>query len=106
MEEEIDPYERQLLAVFRSCDAKGNGVLDENGFNQLCDALQLEETHRNLLTTRLCFDNKCHVEFSQFRDALLAVLASLKSPTSDCDEQTSFFEDTGTCFSFFFIIHS
>lgn len=102
MEEEIDPYERQLLAVFKSCDGSGCGVLDEDGFHQLCDALQLEEIHRNLLTTRLCFDNKCHVEFPQFRDALLAVLASLKSPTSDCDDQTSFCEEIGKYFIVFF----
>ncbi len=85
MEDEIDPYEKQLLAVFKSCDSKGNGVLDKSSFIKLCDTLQLEEGHRTLITTRLCDNGNCNVVFSQFRDALLAVLASLKSPTDEFD---------------------
>ena len=89
MEDEIDPYERQLLSVFKSCDCDGNGVLDQTGFSKLCDVLQLEENHRNQLTTRLCDDGNFNVAFPQFRDALLAVLAALKSPEEASDRSTS-----------------
>lgn len=98
MEEEIDPYERQLLAVFKSCDFDGNGVLDRTGFSKLCDALQLEENHRSQLTTQLCKDGRLSVVFPQFRDALLAVLAALKSPTEEFPEhdQSTSFQISGT----------
>lgn len=95
MEEEIDPYERQLLAVFKSCDNDGNGVLDRAGFSKLCDALQLEENHRSQLTTRLCNNGKCDVVFPEFRDALLTVLASLKSPTEEFSDQSTSFDISG-----------
>lgn len=89
MEEEIDPYERQLLAVFKSCDNDGKGVLDRNGFGKLCDALQLEESHRGLLAKRLCSNGKCNIAFAQFREALLAVLASLKPTNEDFSNQNA-----------------
>lgn len=103
MEEEIDPYERQLLAVFKSCDRDGSGILDLNGFGQLCDALQLEENHRSQLVKRLCTNGKCSVAFSQFRDALLAVLASLRSTNEELNNQNaSNYELTGLCLFFFY----
>lgn len=83
MEEEIDPYERQLLAVFKSCDNNGNGVLDQIGFTKLCDTLQLEDAHRSQLSSQLCLNGKCDIAFNHFRDALLTVLASLKSPSEE-----------------------
>ena len=121
MEEEIDPYERQLLAVFKSCDLDGNGVLDQAGFSNLCDALQLDPNRRwyshhtdafalirinyrlrfsqnfSQLTASLCEDGKCEVVFSQFRDALLAVLAALKSPSEEfpTSEQLTSFDISG-----------
>ncbi|XP_065209519.1 ninein homolog [Planococcus citri] len=83
MEEEIDPYEGQLLAVFKSCDNTGNGVLDQNGFIKLCDTLQLEDAHRSQLSSQLCINGKCNIAFNQFRDALLTILSALKSPSDE-----------------------
>lgn len=96
MGDEDDPYERQLLAVFESCDNSGNGVLDTNSLGALCDTLQLEENQRSLLISRLCDNGKCNVKFPQFRDALLAVLASLKSSLDDFNKDVSNYENTGS----------
>ena len=89
MEKETDPYERQLLAVFKSCDDEGNGVLDQAGFEKLCDALQLEENHRSQLISLLCNDEDCNVAFLPFRDALLTLLAGVKSSTELCPDEAN-----------------
>lgn len=96
MEDDIDPYERQLLAVFKSCDTSGTGILDKNSFAKLCDILQLGDNHRSLLTNRLCSDAKCSIEFLHFREALVAVLASLKANADDSENKdSSCFEISG-----------
>lgn len=98
MEEDIDPYEEQLLAVFKSCDTSDDGVLDQNGFAKLCDTLQLEDIHRSQLTGRLYINGKCSIVFNQFRDALLAVLAACKSSNEEYPLSNDLsFESPGMC---------
>lgn len=83
---DIDPYEEQLLSVFRNCDKNNTGILDNDGFDQLCDALQLEQNHRNLLVASLCENAHYQITFAQFRDALLKLLASFKIDKDDDDD--------------------
>jgi hypothetical protein len=76
----LDPYEQQLFAVFESCcEPDGAHVLDAKGLAALCDKLQLEEQTpqllEKLLGARGGVSSPRKITFSQFRDALLALLA-------------------------------
>lgn len=78
-----DPYERQLLAVFESCDVKGTGRLDCDGLTKLCDQLHLEDGRNQLMDCLLPA-----FTFHQFRDALLALLGASRRH-SDADREPS-----------------
>lgn len=79
-----DPYERQLLAVFESCDVKGTGRLDCDGLTKLCDQLHLEDGRNQLMDCLLPA-----FTFHQFRDALLALLGASRRHSDDADREPS-----------------
>lgn len=74
MEGGNDPYEKQLLDVFESCDFEGSGRLDSSGLTQLCDKLQLEEQGVKLIDCLLANNSQRRVSFTEFREALLSLL--------------------------------
>ncbi|XP_071454569.1 ninein-like protein isoform X2 [Hetaerina americana] len=69
-----DPYEKQLLDVFESCDIDGSGRLDSGGLAQLCDKLQLEEQGVKLIDCLLANNAQRRVTFVEFREGLLSLL--------------------------------
>lgn len=72
-----DPYERQLLEVFKSCDCDGKGFLNNEGLSKLCDLLHLEEGREELMACLLPNGSSSSdqlISFVKFRDALLALL--------------------------------
>lgn len=72
-----DPYERQLLEVFRSCDCDGKGLLDNEGLSKLCELLHLEEARDELMACLLPNGSNSAgqlISFVKFRDALLTLL--------------------------------
>ncbi|XP_039284026.1 blastoderm-specific protein 25D-like [Nilaparvata lugens] len=69
-----DPYEEQLLEMFRSCDSWNHGYLDRCGLELLCTKLHLEEARPQLIECLL--NSKQTVTFVEFRDALLTLLGS------------------------------
>ncbi|XP_046389022.1 ninein-like isoform X2 [Ischnura elegans] len=69
-----DPYEKQLLDVFESCDIDGSGRLDCGGLAQLCDKLQLEEQGVKLIDCLLANNAQRRVTFVEFREGLLSLL--------------------------------
>ena len=80
MEPPRDPYERQLLEVFRSCDCDGKGLLDREGLSKLCELLHLEEGKDELMACLLPNGSNSSVpsiSFSKFRDALLNLLGGI-----------------------------
>jgi hypothetical protein len=73
---EVNPYEKQLLAVFESCDQDQSGSLDGHGLEQLCEKLQLEEQGFELIKCLIgTRTSKRRVTFSEFKDGLLTLLA-------------------------------
>jgi len=77
----LDPYEQQLFAVFESCcESEGAHALDSKGLTSLCEKLQLEEQTpqllEKLLGAKTPTSSPRKITFPQFRDALLALLAS------------------------------
>lgn len=82
-----DPYEQQLLAVFESCDIAGTGCLDSEGLTILCQKLHLEEGHDHLKGCLLRSGGKTVFTFSEFRDALLALLGAGRRQTEDIEEE-------------------
>lgn len=81
----VDPYERQLLAVFESCDRGGTGRLDGEGLVTLCQKLHLEEGQDHLMGCLLGSGpgDKAAFTFSEFRDALLALLGAGRIQSED-----------------------
>lgn len=72
-----DPYERQLLEVFKSCDYDGKGLLDSEGLSKLCELLHLEDGKDELMACLLPHGPSSSVpsvSFAKFRDALLKLL--------------------------------
>lgn len=72
-----DPYERQLLEVFKSCDYDGKGLLDNEGLSKLCELLHLEDGKEELMACLLPHGPSSSVpsvSFAKFRDALLKLL--------------------------------
>nr|CAD7586372.1 unnamed protein product [Timema genevievae] len=68
--QELDPYEKQLLAEFESCDQEQKGCLNWDGLEQLCEKLQLEEQGLELMeyllgTTGRASDKR--VTFTEFQ---------------------------------------
>lgn len=76
MEEECnDPYEQQLLAVFKSCLVDGDNELDEEGLLDLCAKLQLDDVSKNSIVRLLKRKSvRKSVCFNEFRDGFLALL--------------------------------
>nr|CAD7568032.1 unnamed protein product [Timema californicum] len=75
--QELDPYEKQLLAEFESCDQEQRGCLNWDGLEQLCEKLQLEEQGLELMEYLLGTtgrDSDKRVTFTEFRDGLLELL--------------------------------
>nr|CAD7392472.1 unnamed protein product [Timema cristinae] len=75
--QELDPYEKQLLAEFESCDQEQRGSLNWDGLEQLCEKLQLEEQGLELMEYLLGTtgrDSDKRVTFTEFRDGLLELL--------------------------------
>lgn len=75
----LDPYEQQLLKVFDSYDHDNCGSLDREGLTQLCHTLQLEEQGAELVKCLLKDPKRNRATFSEFRDALLALLGNMQS---------------------------
>lgn len=82
----VDPYEQQLLKVFHSHDKNCCGSLDREGLTELCKTLQLEDQTTNLLTT-LIKDKQSRVTFTEFRDALLALLDEMQNSKFSKNEE-------------------
>ncbi|XP_046733917.1 blastoderm-specific protein 25D isoform X2 [Diprion similis] len=83
-----DPYEQQLLAVFESCQTKGQIGLDENGLRSLCEKLQLEEQGKELISCLLeQTDTDKSVSFYEFRDGLLALLGNAQDRISSYSDR-------------------
>ncbi|XP_063240819.1 ninein-like protein isoform X6 [Bacillus rossius redtenbacheri] len=76
-EQELDPYEKQLLVEFESCDEAREGSLDLSGLQQLCDKLQLDDHGQELMAyivgCQFTEPNK-RITFQEFRAGLLAFL--------------------------------
>ncbi|XP_072388356.1 uncharacterized protein Nin [Diabrotica undecimpunctata] len=77
----LDPYEQQLLKVFNSHDRDNCGSLDREGLTQLCQTLQLDE-HGLDLVKCLLKDKRTRVNFTDFKDALLALLGNMQNNKS------------------------
>ncbi|XP_014251908.1 blastoderm-specific protein 25D isoform X3 [Cimex lectularius] len=75
-----DPYERQLLEVFKSCDCDGKGLLDNDGLSKLCELLHLEDGREELMSYLLPngIPSAPSVTFNKFRDALLTLLGGVR----------------------------
>lgn len=84
-----DPYEQQLLAVFESCDRAGTGRLDSEGLAILCQKLHLQEGHDQLkgCLLRSGSGTKAVFTFTEFRDALLALLGAGWRQTEDIEDE-------------------
>ncbi|XP_057668880.1 ninein [Diorhabda carinulata] len=81
----LDPYEQQLLKVFNSHDRDNCGSLDKDGLIQLCQTLQLDEHGLDLVNCLL--KDKCsRVNFTDFKDALLALLGNIQNNKSSVNE--------------------
>nr|XP_023020787.1 ninein [Leptinotarsa decemlineata] len=83
----LDPYEQQLLKVFDSHDKENCGSLDREGLVQLCQTLQLEEQGIELVKCLLKNRNS-RATFSEFKDALLALLGNMQSSKNSKNEET------------------
>ncbi|KAK9508087.1 hypothetical protein O3M35_007825 [Rhynocoris fuscipes] len=80
-----DPYERQLLEVFKSCDRDGKGLLNNEGLSRLCELLHLEDGREELISCLLPNGSNSSVpsvSFTKFRDALLALLGGVSKNKS------------------------
>ncbi|XP_073989455.1 blastoderm-specific gene 25D isoform X3 [Rhodnius prolixus] len=80
-----DPYERQLLEVFKSCDCDGKGLLNNDGLSRLCELLHLEDGREELISCLLPNGSNSSVptiSFIKFRDALLALLGGVAKNNS------------------------
>lgn len=85
-----DPYEQQLLAVFKSCQIDGESGLDESGLHLLCDKLQLEEPGQKLISCLLeSTPSRKSVSFYEFRDGLLALLGESQDDMSNYSDRES-----------------
>ncbi|XP_046466245.1 ninein homolog isoform X1 [Neodiprion pinetum] len=83
-----DPYEQQLLAVFESCQTKGQTRLNENGLRLLCEKLQLEEQGKELISCLLeQTETDKSVSFYEFRDGLLALLGNAQDGISSYSDR-------------------
>ena len=71
-EEPSDPYEQQLLAVYKSCLTIGKKELNHAGLTALCRKLELEDAHKKVVMELL--ENKNTVSFYEFRDGFLNLL--------------------------------
>ncbi|KAK2493216.1 hypothetical protein MC885_005772 [Smutsia gigantea] len=74
-EEEGDCYVSQLKEVYSSCDTTGTGFLDREELTQLCLKLHLETQLPDLVQTLLGNDCFARVNFEEFKEGLVAVLA-------------------------------
>ncbi|CAG9815388.1 unnamed protein product [Phaedon cochleariae] len=74
----LDPYEQQLLKVFNSHDKDSCGSLDMECLTRLCQTLQLEEQGVELVKC-LMNDNHSRITFTEFKNALLALLGNMES---------------------------
>ncbi|KAJ8964526.1 hypothetical protein NQ314_004821 [Rhamnusium bicolor] len=74
----LDPYEQQLLKVFDSHDRESCGSLDRDSLTQLCQTLQLEEQGAELIKC-LLKDKQARATFTEFKDALLALLGNMQN---------------------------
>ncbi|XP_050504267.1 ninein [Diabrotica virgifera virgifera] len=81
----LDPYEQQLLKVFNSHDRENCGSLDREGLTQLCQTLQLDE-HGLDLVKCLLKDKRSRVNFTDFKDALLALLGNMQNNKSSVND--------------------
>ncbi|KAI4462142.1 ninein [Holotrichia oblita] len=75
----LDPYEQQLLKVFDSYDYDNKGSLDRDGLTQLCQNLQLEERGNELIKCLLSDSKHNRATFTEFKDALLALLGNIQN---------------------------
>lgn len=82
----LDPYEQQLLKVFDSHDRDNCGSLDREGLTQLCQTLQLEEQGTELIKC-LLKDKHSRATFTEFRDALLALLGNMQNNKNAKNEE-------------------
>ncbi|KAJ8968543.1 hypothetical protein NQ317_002625 [Molorchus minor] len=82
----LDPYEQQLLKVFDSHDTDSCGSLDKEGLTQLCQTLQLEEQGTELIRC-LLKDKYSRATFTEFKDALLALLGNMQNNRNTRNEE-------------------
>lgn len=80
-EQNNDPYEQQLYAVFQSCLIKGETELREDNWLSLCHKLHLAEQSEEL---KSCIQQhgqeKQSISFQEFRTALLTLLGKTQNP--------------------------
>lgn len=81
----LDPYEQQLLKVFDSHDRENCGSLDREGLTQLCQTLQLEEQGTELVKC-LLKNKHSRATFTEFKDALLALLGNMQNSKNNKNE--------------------
>ncbi|XP_058793217.1 blastoderm-specific protein 25D [Phymastichus coffea] len=92
-EEPTDPYEQQLLAVFKSCLAEGRSQLDKNGLLVLCKKLELDVNHRDAILELLNIDTtQKFISFYEFRNKFLQLLGKYQegpdSPEMDINGES------------------
>ena len=89
-EEPTDPYEQQLLAVFKSCSKDSQNQVDKNGLISLCLKLELDENHKNSVLDLLDKNpSRSTITFYEFKDAFLALLGKSEEVFHDCYEKES-----------------
>ncbi|XP_031366511.1 blastoderm-specific protein 25D [Apis dorsata] len=86
-EQNNDPYEQQLYAVFQSCLTKGETELREDNWLSLCHKLHLAEQSEEL---KSCIQQheqeKQSISFQEFRTALLTLLGKTQNPITQTEK--------------------